>query len=174
MQIYAAAERENLRKLHDGSHLDSVPKVLPVSKTELLTKSKNHAYIMHKSCLDYAQIMLRFFQKSNVDYALIMYMHNTAHFAHSVMKTESMHFLSFTVISFSLSINKGDVPRVYVAQAVFCKTKTMLEYFQIFFVVGKKQCLNIINICCSRKKTMLEYFWVLLWIMIQKCSTEDG
>ena len=164
MQIYAAAERENLRKLHDGSHLDSVPKVLPVSKTELLTKSKNHAYIMHKSCLDYAQIMLRFFQKSNVDYAWIMYMHNTAHFAHSVMKTESMHFLSFTVISFSLSINKGDVPRVYVAQAVFCKEKnnawifsnifcgwqkTMLEYYQYLLQQKKKQCLNIFGYYCG-------------------------
>lgn len=63
-------------------------------------------------------------QKSCVDYAQKI-MHNAAH---SQMKIKSMRSFSFTVISFSLSINKGDVPRVYVAQAVFCKISPLTVF----------------------------------------------
>ena len=116
------------------ANLDSVPKVLPLSTTANCCCWPT-AQIMPRLCTNHAKIM----HKSGVS--------TMCPICTLTDENESMQSLSITVISFSLSINKGDVPRVYVAQAVFWKAKTMLEYFQIILRLAK---------------TMLEYFQIFL------------
>ena len=119
MQIYAETKSTKSTKFPQKiypvkgrstqiANLDSVPKVLPLSTTanyccwptaQIMPRlCTNHAKIMHKSCIS-----------------------TMCPICTLTDENESMQSLSITVISFSLSINKGDVPRVYVPQTVFWK-----------------------------------------------------
>ena len=90
------------------ANLDSVPKVLPLSTTANYCCWPT-AQIMPRLCTNHAKIM----HKSGVS--------TMCPICTLTDENESMQSLSITVISFSLSINKGDVPRVYVPQTVFWK-----------------------------------------------------
>ena len=114
-------------------------------KSFLFLQQLTAADQQHKSCVNYAQIMQRLCTNQAQCVTL----------AHSVIKIKNMQSLSITVISISLSINKGDVPRVYVPQTVFWKRQK--QCFSIFVTKnngGKKQWFSIF----VAKKIMLQYF----------------
>ena len=126
MQIYTEREeksRQFQKKIYAGKgDLRRLQTLTQCQKSFLFLQQLTAAADrQHKSCVDYAQIMPRLC----TNHAKIMHKSwvwsTLCYICTLTDENESMQSLSITVISFSLSINKGDVPRVYVPQTVFWK-----------------------------------------------------